>query len=139
MADQDADVLEAKQVVGRRARRPTVFAGPQEKIVGENETVACGRQTGRGWCAGGERISLADEGQRCRFDSCRWRVRALPRVEQSLKAIVELAEGVQARVNGPHPGERLRHLADGVLHCPSANRPVAGGDATGAILLGEDE
>jgi hypothetical protein len=42
-------------------------------------------------------------------------------------------------VDGPIPGERLCHLTDGVLHRAKVHRPVAGGDASRAILQGTDE
>jgi hypothetical protein len=48
------------------------------------------------------------------------RVIAFPRLEESLNPEVKLAERVQARVQGPHAGERLRHLADGFFHCTRA-------------------
>lgn len=82
---------------------------------------------------------MSDEREGDRFDPCRWRVSAFPCLKQSVQPKIQFAEGVQARVDGPHPGERLRHLADGVFHCPRADGSVAGGDATGPILLGEEE
>ena len=37
--------------------------------------------------------------------------------------------GVQSRVNGPQPGVRLAHGADGIFHRARSHGPTAGRDA----------
>lgn len=46
-----------------------------------------------------------------RFDPCRRGVRLLPGLKQGGETNIHNAEGIQARVNGPHPGERLPHAS----------------------------
>ena len=45
--------------------------------------------------------------------------------------------GVHARVRGPHPGERLRYVADDVFHRARSHGFRAGSDVPDAVMLGE--
>jgi hypothetical protein len=65
---------------------------------------------------------------------------AFPGLKQRVEPKVKCPEGIQARVHGPHPGERLRHVVHGILyHRSRVTRLVAGRNVSGAILLGKDE
>ena len=63
---------------------------------------------------------------------------AAPCLQQGLEPIVHIAEAVQAGVRGPHPGKRLRDMAQGVFHGASAHGVTAGGDATSAVTVREE-
>ena len=82
-------------------------------------------------------MCLAQNNHGQRFGACgRW-VSLLPRAKKSMDSVVQLAKPIQAWVHGPHPGERLRHLAEGVLHRARAHGPVAGRNATDSVLVGK--
>ena len=46
---------------------------------------------------------------------------------------------VQARVKGPHAGERLAHRSYGVFHCARADKVAAGGPAALSIAVGKEQ
>ena len=57
---------------------------------------------------------------------------------EELETIVQETERVHARVRGPHPGERLRHLADGFFNSPRSDGASAGRDGACAISVREE-
>ena len=137
MADPHPAVLDAKEIVNGGVGDATVFAGAQKEEIRKEKAVACGRQT----CGGGGRkglgVGFAENHEREGFHASRRGICFLPGSVERLKAKIEIAERVQARVRGPHPGERLRHMAEGVYHSARADGLVAGRDGTGTVPLSE--
>ena len=84
-------------------------------------------------------MGLAQDGKRERLDSLGRGIGSLPGAEKGLETKVEGAKGIHARVHGPQPGERLRHVTEGVFHCARSDGPSTGSEAACAILLGEKE
>ena len=88
-----------------------------------------------------ERIVVcpAQNNHRQRLDSGRRSIGLLPGLEQGLQAEINVTERVHARVRGSHPGKRLRHVAEGVLHCARADGFRTGRDGPGAVTLRKQE
>ena len=56
-----------------------------------------------------------------------------------MEAKVQGAVVRQARVRGPHAGERLRHVSDRVLHCARSHGFRAGCDDARSVTLREEQ
>ena len=79
-----------------------------------------------------------DNREREGFHPRRWVVMTLPGAKQGSEPKVNVAMGVQTRVRGPQCGIRLPNASYGVLHCPSADREVAGRQFAGPVALCEE-
>ena len=139
MPNGEADVLEAKEVVGNGAGATAVLARAEKEVVSQDKAVTGSCKPRRGGLCEGQSVRLTDDRQGERLHSCRGRVGFVPSSKEGSKTKIQVAKGIQARVHGPHPGERLCHLAHGFLHCARSHRSIAGGNAPGAVLVGEEE
>ena len=137
VTNPEPQVLEPEQIIRRVFGCARVLAWTQEKI--ESDDHAVGRSTSDR--RGGEMRkmeSAVHELQRKGFDAGGGRVGLLPRLEQSREADIHGAEGIQARVDGPHPDERLPHASYGVLHRARSDGPAAGGQLSEPVAVGEE-
>ncbi len=133
----EADVLEAKEIIGNSFGSAGVFTRPQEEVEGKDEAVRRGEGNG---CGSGmsKQGRAAHNAHRKRLHTGRRLVRLFPRLVQGGEAHVHDAKLIQARVRGPHPGERLPHASYGVLHCARTDRVCAAGEAAVAVPMGEE-
>jgi hypothetical protein len=118
--------------VGRRSTQ--VFARPEQKEETRDEALRRGVSR-RGVLELSQGPHLGDNRKGQRLDAAGRVIGAAPSAIHGSEANVKVAMAVQTRVRGPQLGIRLTHRSYGVLHCPRADRVVAGSDCSGAISL----
>ena len=117
----------------------TVFTGAQKEE--ESNTNNVGERSLR-WRRGpragvGQSEQIENKGYGCRFNTCWWRILFVPPGGEAAEAKVDVAGQCLARVVGPHPLERLTNRAEDVLNIFSCDGPLAWGQTSIPISLGE--
>ena len=134
----EGHIAKAKEVVPGGARGAGVFAGPQKKVESEGDAIGNGTSTHSGRVCTRERCGNTQEGEGQGGHASGSRVGFAPGAEEGREAVVQSAEGIQARVRGPQPGERLTHRSYGVLHRPRSDGEAAGGKDARTVSVGKE-
>ena len=132
-----ANVLETEEIVGSRLGAAGIFARALKKIKGNSETVGGGQQGDKRGRGMRELHGATHNTHGEWLDSCRRGVGLFPCLVQGGKAKIDHAKLVQARVRGPHPGERLPHASYGVLHRARTDRSPTASQAAVSITVGK--
>ena len=113
-----------------------IFPRAHEEIKGNDGHVHGGQLCGAGRGLG-HMVSMHEKGQGNGFDTGWWGVCFSIVAGLALETKINMAESIQARVLGPHAGERLTHLTHSIFHCASPDGSTTGRESAGTVALGK--